>query len=191
MQHGVEGTNPTVLSASGIYPISACFDDHYCRVTASEFEENLMPTVPAIDPDAAFFTGAANRLALALATLVVDQMLTSESDRPFEPFTAAFAVGRRVTARALLEALRFEPTRRADVSSATGFFERARATAAEAGDRQGELALAVLETTMRRTLGPIHQLYVRGDGVVEVPFYVFGRLAGGPLVGLRSIAIET
>jgi hypothetical protein len=32
---------------------------------------------------------------------------------------------------------------------------------------------------------------VRGDGVVEVPFFLFGRLSGGPLVGLRSIAIET
>ena len=29
------------------------------------------------------------------------------------------------------------------------------------------------------------------DGVVEVPFFLFGRLAGGPLIGLRSIAIET
>ena len=29
------------------------------------------------------------------------------------------------------------------------------------------------------------------DGVVEVRFFLFGRLAGGPLIGLRSIAIET
>jgi hypothetical protein len=34
-------------------------------------------------------------------------------------------------------------------------------------------------------------VFVRGEGVVEVPFFVFGRLAGGPLVGLRSTAIET
>jgi hypothetical protein len=32
---------------------------------------------------------------------------------------------------------------------------------------------------------------VRGDGVVAVPFFLFGRLDGGPLVGLRSVAIET
>jgi hypothetical protein len=32
---------------------------------------------------------------------------------------------------------------------------------------------------------------VRGDGIVAVPFFLFGRLAGGPLVGLSSTAIET
>ena len=50
-----------------------------------------------IDPAAAYATGVAHRLALALATLVVDQTLLSESDVPFEPFTAAFAVDQRLT----------------------------------------------------------------------------------------------
>ena len=59
------------------------------------------------------------------------------------------------------------------------------------GDLRGEQVFAVLETVMRRTLGSLHQAFVRGDGVVEVPFFLFGRLRGGPLVGLRSIAIET
>ena len=44
---------------------------------------------------------------------------------------------------------------------------------------------------MRRSLTGLKQVFVRGDGVVAVPFFLFGRLAGGPLVGLRSIAIET
>ena len=44
---------------------------------------------------------------------------------------------------------------------------------------------------MRRTLGSLHQAFVRGEGIVEVPFFLFGRLSGGPLVGLQSIAIET
>ena len=56
---------------------------------------------------------------------------------------------------------------------------------------RGEQVFSVLEVVMRRTLGTLKQAFVRGDGVVEVPFFVFGRLAGGPLVGLRSIAIET
>ena len=38
---------------------------------------------------------------------------------------------------------------------------------------------------MRRSLGALRQEYVRGDGVVEVPFFLFGHLAGGPLIGLR------
>jgi hypothetical protein len=50
---------------------------------------------------------------------------------------------------------------------------------------------AVLEHVMRRSLTGLRQAFVRGDGVVEVPFFLFGRLAGGPLVGLRSVAIET
>ena len=44
---------------------------------------------------------------------------------------------------------------------------------------------------MRRSLTGVEAGFVRGDGVVEVPFFLFGRLAGGPLVGLRSTAIET
>jgi hypothetical protein len=33
--------------------------------------------------------------------------------------------------------------------------------------------------------------HARGVGVVDVPFFLFARLAGGPLVGLCSLAIET
>ena len=51
------------------------------------------------------------------------------------------------------------------------------------------LSLATL--VMHRTLGTLKHAFVRGEGVVEVPFFVFGRLSGGPLVGLQSIAIET
>jgi hypothetical protein len=150
-----------------------------------------MPAPPLINPDVAFFTGVANRFALSLATLVVDQTLLSESDRPFEPFTAEFAVGRRLSAGAVLEALGFEPPRRAVLSVAAPFFEQVRTNAQEAGDARGEQVFAVLETVMRGTLGSLHRVFIRGDNVVEVPFFLFGRLAGGPLVGLRSVAIET
>jgi hypothetical protein len=44
---------------------------------------------------------------------------------------------------------------------------------------------------MDRSLGTLRRAFVRGDGVVEVPFFLFGRFASGPLVGLRSIAVET
>jgi hypothetical protein len=77
------------------------------------------------------------------------------------------------------------------LSLAAPFFEQARTNAQEAGDARGEQAFAVLETVMRGALGSLHRAFVRGDNVVEVPFFVFGRLANGPLVGLRSIAIET
>ena len=150
-----------------------------------------MPDRPAIDPDVAFLTGIAHRYALALATLVVDRTLTSESDVPFEPFTAAFPSTQKLTAATFRDALGFEPTRRVDLRPATAFFDAVASSAADEGDVRAAQVYAVLETTMRRTLGRLTQVFVRGEGVVEVPFFLFGRLAGGPLVGLRSIAIET
>lgn len=150
-----------------------------------------MPRHNGIDPDAAFATGVAHRLALSLATLVVDQMLLSESDVPFEPFTAAFAVDQRLGASSFREALGFTPTRTVAISPASQFFDQVIATAQESGDRRGVQVFAVLELVMRRSLGSLHEAFVRGDGVVEVPFFLFGRLNGGPLVGLRSVAIQT
>lgn len=144
-----------------------------------------------IDPAAAFATGVAHRLALSLATLVLDQTLLSESDVPFEPFTAAFSVDQRLTAGTFRDALGFDSTRTVNLSPATRFFEQAVATAQESGDRRAEQVFATLELVMRRSLGSVRQAFVRGDGVVEVPFFLFGRLSGGPLVGLRSLAIET
>ena len=144
-----------------------------------------------IDPEAALATGVAHDLALSLATLVVGQSLLSESDRPFEPFTAAFGVDRRLTASAFRDALGFVPTRTVDISPASTFFEQVKETAQENGDRRAEQVFATLEHVMGRSLGTLRRAFVRGDGVVEVPFFLFGRLAGGPLVGLRSLAIET
>ena len=144
-----------------------------------------------IDPDAVLFTGVANRLALALAGLVSDQLLLSEGDMPYEPFTAAFPVERRVNATSLREELGFEASRTVVLAAAAGFFAGVAAAADEEGDQQARQAWAVVETVMHGTMGRLHVARVRGDGVVEVPFLLFGRLAGGPLVGLRSIAIET
>ncbi len=141
-----------------------------------------------IDPDVTFNHGVAHRLALGLATLVVGQTLPSESDVPFEPFTAAFSATTTVTAASFREALRFGPDRDVVISPAARFFERMAESVEDPGAQQ---VFAVLEHVMRRSLSGLKQVFVRGDGVVEVPFFLFGRLAGGPLVGLRSTAIET
>ena len=141
-----------------------------------------------IDPVVAFNTGVAHRLSLSLATLLVGQTLTSESDVPFEPFTARFDADARVTATSFKGALGFEPTRQAVLSPAARFFESATAGTEDLGVQQ---VFAVVEHVMRRSLSGLTQVFVRGDDVVEVPFFLFGRLASGPLVGLRSIAIET
>lgn len=141
-----------------------------------------------IDPDVAFNHGVAHRLALGLATLVVGQTLPSESDVPFEPFTAALDRTTRVTVASFREAFRFGPDRDVVISSGARFFERMAGSVEDPGAQQ---VFAVLEHVMRRSLTGVKQVFVRGDGVVEVPFFLFGRLAAGPLVGLRSTAIET
>jgi hypothetical protein len=150
-----------------------------------------MASTTSIDPDAAFATGVAHRLALSLATLVVDQALLSESDVPFEPFTAALAVDQPLGVTAFRTALGFESTRTVDMSPASEFFDQVLAVARESGDRRAEQVFATLDLVMRGSLRSLRQVFVRGDGVVAVPFFLFGRLNGGPLVGLRSIAIET
>jgi Nuclease A inhibitor-like protein len=150
-----------------------------------------MASTTSIDPDAAFATGVAHRLALSLATLVVDQALLSESDVPFEPFTAALAVDQRLGVTAFRTALGFESTRTVDMSPASEFFDQVLTVARESGDRRAEQVFAMLDLVMRGSLRSLRQVFVRGDGVVAVPFFLFGRLNGGPLVGLRSIAIET
>jgi hypothetical protein len=141
-----------------------------------------------IDPDVAFNHGVAHRLALALATIVVGQTLPSESDVPFEPFTLAFERRTTVTATTFGQALGVGPERDIVISPASRFFERIATSTDDQGTQQ---VFAVLEHVMRRSLTGLKQVFVRGEGVIEVPFFVFGRLAGGPLVGLRSIAIET
>lgn len=150
-----------------------------------------MPSSTGIDPDLALATGVAHRLAMTLATLVVDQTLLSESDVPFEPFTAAFPVGQRVTASTFREALGFDSARTVDLAPASKFFDQVAAAARDDGDQRSEQVFAALELVMRGALGTLRRAFVRGDDVVEVPFFLFGRLGGGPLVGLRSIAIET
>ena len=137
-------------------------------------------------------TTAATRIPIlggaVLAGLVSDQLLLSEGDMPYEPFTAAFPVERRVNATSLREELGFEASRTVVLAAATPAKNPA---ADEEGDQQARQAWAVVETVMHGTMGRLHVARVRGDEVVEVPFLLFGRLAGGPLVGLRSIAIET
>jgi Nuclease A inhibitor-like protein len=145
----------------------------------------------AVDPELGYITGVAHRYALSLSVLVADQTLTRESDVPFSPFTAAFPVGQRLTVKAFREALGFDPSRRVDMSLAATFFDRVAVSAEEAGDKTAAQVFALLEAVMRRTLSQLTQVFVRGEGIVEVPLFLFGRLSGGPLVGLQSIAIET
>ena len=101
-------------------------------VAGDRLVRTQMPSNTGIDPELAYRTGVAHRLALSFATLVVDQALLSESDVPFEPFTAPFGIDQRLTASSFREALGFESTRTVDMSSASKFLSRWRRTHATA-----------------------------------------------------------
>ena len=73
---------------------------------------------------------------------------------------------------------RSQPARSVDVSAASGF-ARVAAADEERGDPQAQQAFAVLELVIRRSLGSLRQAIVRGDGVVEVPFFVLGTSPAG------------
>jgi hypothetical protein len=49
----------------------------------------------------------------------------------------------------------------------------------------------ILVFTMRSQLGEVTEVLVRGEHIVQVPYFLFGRLKTGALVGVRSISIET
>ena len=64
----------------------------------------------------------------------------------------------------------------------------------EAGDDWGEDiagGFQQLDTVMRATLTERSIAFARGDGVVRVRVWLFGRTSDGTLVGLRSIGTET
>jgi hypothetical protein len=76
-----------------------------------------------------------------------------------------------------------------DMNSAAAFFQQYE----DPQDKEPEevKAYALLEKVMKATLSDLHVIYVRGENVVRVRFYLFGRLEAGSLAGLRSVAIET
>jgi hypothetical protein len=49
----------------------------------------------------------------------------------------------------------------------------------------------ILLISMRSLLGDLTQVLARGENIVQVPYFLFGRLKTGALVGVRSIKIET
>ena len=132
-----------------------------------------------IDPYAAFATGVADRLALSLATLVVDQTLLSESDVPFEPFTAAFAVDQR-SCTAFRDALGLSRLAGGH-ESGVGVLHIGCCTLGN-GDRRAERASATLDLVMRGSLRSLRQGSCYGD--VAVPFFLFGRSTAARFLAL-------
>jgi hypothetical protein len=131
---------------------------------------------------------AAQRLSLSFATLMVGQTHRSESDYPYDPFWAEMPVGTRLTPETFRDVLGFETPREIVMRSMPR-------PEGPSGTSYEDLLAAELYDTlvaqMRATLGRLTQVLARGEGIVQVPYFLFGRLNGGNLVGLRSISVET
>lgn len=127
-------------------------------------------------------------VAKALDSLVADVRLISESDRPYRPFYAALAPDRELTVESFRETVKIGARYRIDVGSVEDWFSYYTDRAEHGATAK---LYVVLEQIMRATLSDLRIIHVRGEGVVKVRFFLFGRLPDGSLTGLRSIAIET
>ena len=111
-----------------------------------------------------------------------------ESDYPYDPFWIEMPADWPLTPEMFREVLGFEESREIvmwPVSSPQG---------QSPTSYEEVLAAAVYDNLLRQmqaTLSDLTEVLARGDNIVQVPYFLFGRLNGGNLVGLRSISVET
>jgi hypothetical protein len=129
------------------------------------------------------------KLAKACQAIATGLTLPSESDFPYKAFHAPMAKPVPLTAESFRAAVGIGHRYKLDIWSADEFF-RIRQNPEEAEPEEIR-AYALLERVMRATLSDRHVIFVRGTNVVNVRFYLVGRLEDGSLVGLKSVAIET
>jgi hypothetical protein len=154
----------------------------------SDLSSNSTPAT--VDPNIrqAVEREVAQRLSLSFATLMVGQTFPGESDYPYDPFWAEMPAGTRLTRQTFRDVLGFEASREIVMSSLPR-------SEGPSGTSYEEVLAAMLYDNlpkqMRATLGRLTQALARGENIVQVPYFLFGRLNGGNLVGLRSITVET
>jgi hypothetical protein len=128
------------------------------------------------------------RLSLSFATLMVGQLFSGESDYPYDPFWAEASPQWQLTPDLFRTILGFDESRDVRMSAVHQPTE-------PDGDSYDQILAfrlyVTLLTQMRTALGRLHQVYVGGENIVQVPYFLFGRLKGGNLVGLRSTDIQT
>jgi hypothetical protein len=130
----------------------------------------------------------AQRLAMSFSTLMIGVTLPSESDYPYEPFWIEMRPEERLTRETFCQLLGLETSPEMIWTRA-----RPRKIPPDAGyesEREGVL-WNILVLTMRSLLGEVTEAAVRGENIVQVPYFLFGRLKTGALVGVRSTSIET
>lgn len=131
----------------------------------------------------------AERFAKALQALAKDLTLMSESNYPYKAFCAAAPRSTSFSPETFRTALGIGRRYTIDMSPADKFFQRYQDP--EYSDPDGVAAYALLKKVMKAVLTDHKIVYVRGENVVKVRFYLFGRMEDGSLAGLMSTAIET
>jgi hypothetical protein len=113
----------------------------------------------------------------------------SESTDAFHQFVAPFPDGSALDGAAFQRALRLGSRYKVDLSPADDMFSTVENPANNDGDTAQQFH--VLHTVMSATLTDISTAFARGANVVRVRMWLFGRMKGGWLVGLRSESTET
>jgi hypothetical protein len=126
------------------------------------------------------------RLAMSFSTFMMGVTLPSENDYPYEPFWVELRPEERLTPETFCRAVGLETSPEMVWSHA-----RPIKVPPDSGDPLEAALWNVLVFTMRSQLGEVTEVLVRGENIVQVPYFLFGRLKTGALVGVRSIAIET
>lgn len=113
-----------------------------------------------------------------------------ESDDYFHGFSAALPARSKLDAAALRQALAVGARYQIDLSPADGILtELGNAESDWGADIAG--GFRQLAAVMRATLAELTLAHARGNGVVRVRVWLFGRTDDGAIVGLRSISTET
>jgi hypothetical protein len=130
----------------------------------------------------------AQRLAMSFSTLMIGVTLPSESDYPYEPFWIEMRPEERLTRETFCQLMGLETSPEMIWKHA-----RPRKVPPDSGNEsQLEGVLwNILVLMMRSLLGDVTEAAVRGENIVQVPYFLFGRLKTGALVGVRSTSIET
>jgi nuclease A inhibitor-like protein len=134
--------------------------------------------------------GLALHVARALAAVIrgIDNPM-SESTDWFRPFVAEMPRGVELTAETFRAAVGIGHRYKIDLESADEFFRANQDTTQ--GDAEEAPTYVVLEKLMRAVLSDISLAQARGENVVRVRTYLFGRMDDGTLVGLKTMTTET
>jgi Nuclease A inhibitor-like protein len=152
--------------------------------TRASARPSTRPTPAKVGPQAVRLSAALQALAHGLPNP------WDESTDYFHGFTAAMPVNTKLDADSFRQALGIGARFQIDLSPVDSVLK---ALGDAVGDWSEDIAggFRQLGKVMHATLTERTRAFARGNGVVRVRVWVFGRTSDGTLVGLRSISTET